>query len=89
MVGGGTCEVLSSAGEPWLGGDDVDTAIVKLLAKEEALGGLGARSGEALAAARALTTPTSRWSQDEVAFSRLVCLQRKPAHGGGWGHPRA
>ena len=77
MVGGGTCEVLSSAGEPWLGGDDVDTAIVKLLAKEEALGGLGARSGEALAAARALKEQLTVRKQAEVSEPASITLSRK------------
>ena len=31
-VGGGTAEVLSAAGEPWLGGDDFDVAIAAFLA---------------------------------------------------------
>lgn len=35
-VGGGTAEVLSSAGEPWVGGDDFDIAIATHLAKTDA-----------------------------------------------------
>mgnify|MGYP002047499384 CR=1 FL=1 len=31
-IGGGTTEVLASAGEAWLGGDDFDSAIARHLA---------------------------------------------------------
>jgi len=33
QLGGGTAEVLGSAGEPWLGGDDFDAAVASMLAK--------------------------------------------------------
>ena len=36
-VGSGTAEVLSSAGEPWLGGDDVDIAVAAQLGRSESL----------------------------------------------------
>ena len=50
-VGRGTAEVLSSAGEPWLGGDDFDLAIAKHISSvhvlvEQAGGGLARRVDE-------------------------------------------
>ena len=69
-VGGGTAEVLSAAGEPWLGGDDFDVAIAAFLASREKLD--NPRSPALLNAARSLKERLTVTKQSEVEFEGAV-----------------